>query len=1129
MIKKLQPLKNKLLLFFFFVLSLGAFGQTLVTYNFNDDLNPTGANAGLNPLSLGYYNSSNQGSTPLYYASRLRFRNSGDQVILKFNGTNFGGLNVSFTAWSGTFIGQINGDIKIYLTVGSGTEVLLDEHNFNQFAFGWDEENFSINIPTADYQSDVQIRIEGIINSSGGLVTGFGIDNLVLTSYSPKIQPYGYNNTNTLSQIAENAVASTAYGTDFGIVNTDDTANPNAATRVFRITNSGTASLQISGITFSGDNPGDFAWVTSPATPAPSTPAAVNAINSFPATINAGASRDFTVRFNPSADGKRSALLNISSNANPSPYSFYVEGRGSTCETTDLVLKSNTMEDSQTGSGVLTATAVGTSTMNFISGNSQPNAHDPLTGTRLYPHSNSTSNNTANTYNLYTSSSRSWYIRNDTSTVQFGPVDITNENGVYISFNLAAFSTATGTDFNNNDYVELQVLNPDTNDWSSELRIRGNNGTNQNANSRYSFDVGTTAETFYDGDDAAQVFTNGNNVGSKYSKVKLKLPGSANFQNLAFRIVAYNTSDQKLWLIDDVAVSSANVIQRKWNGTSWRDANNNAVTGPNETTKSYKNYKAVFEGNYNVPASGLTVCECEVNNNVNLTVPANRYLAVQTKITNLGNGDNFVVNSGGNLIQIEDNAINSGSITAERDVTDMDNVLGTQMDYVYWSAPVAGQDLRAFSPGTRTNKIFYYNEPNDLFKAVNFTTEPNFIPGKGYAFEAETTGVSSPSYDKTYKFKGVPNNGVINTNVQRSANTGSGGTVEHGYNLIGNPYPSNMSFPEFYAMNSGIIYNTAWFWTNNSYIPNQQGSGYNQNNYAVWTGTGGAPATTTSAADGLGDTFIPDGIVAVGQGFIVQVRPEYIGTGPQQLIFKNKNGSNMVRVSTTGHFFNKEGDQKDRFWLKLISSDSIVNTQLIGYIEGATNDFEKDYDAEIMGMSSNIFYSTLEDRKLQIQGKAAFNQEDKVQLGANIFADGAYTIALENPEGIFASGQNIYLKDHLMGTFTNLSEQDYTFDATAGITEGRFEIVYQPEATLATDQSSVKDDLLVYRNGTSYVVKSAIKNITEIEVYDVSGRLWKKLNTNSKEVTLDASALNSGMYILKINRNGEISGRKIMK
>lgn len=43
--KKLQPLKNKLLLFFFFVLSVGVFGQTLVNFPFTN----TPAGNGLNP------------------------------------------------------------------------------------------------------------------------------------------------------------------------------------------------------------------------------------------------------------------------------------------------------------------------------------------------------------------------------------------------------------------------------------------------------------------------------------------------------------------------------------------------------------------------------------------------------------------------------------------------------------------------------------------------------------------------------------------------------------------------------------------------------------------------------------------------------------------------------------------------------------------------------------------------------------------------------------------------------------------------------------------------------------------------------------------------------------------------
>ena len=452
------------------------------------------------------------------------------------------------------------------------------------------------------------------------------------------------------------------------------------------------------------------------------------------------------------------------------------------------------------------------------------------------------------------------------------------------------------------------------------------------------------------------------------------------------------------------------------------------------------------------------------------------------------------------------------------------------MDYLYWSAPVTGQGLKAFSPGTPDNRIFQYNEPNDLFKAVPLATEPNFVPGKGYAFRAESgTGLSNP-YSKTYKFKGVPNNGLIEREVQRSPNTGVAADVVHGYNLIGNPYPSNMSFEQFYQLNKDVIYNTAWFWTNNFFTPNQQGSGYGQNNYAVWNGTGGVAATTTAPADSnpgnsTSNTTTPNGIVTVGQGFIVQVKN--LGLG-QKVQFRNRNGNTPLRVNNAGTFFSRQNEEKDRFWLKLISADSIVNSQLIGYIDGASNGYEQDYDAELMGMSSDVFYSLLEDRKLQIQGKGAFDQSDKVQLGANIFKNGTYTIAIENPEGIFNAGQKVYLKDNLLNRWVDLNSQAYTFEATKGITEGRFEIVYESPTILGTD-AVTKDELQVYRDSGDFVVKAKSKKITSLEVYDGSGRLVYTTRPNDTKVVITGDRLNRGVYILKINQDGVVTGKKILK
>lgn len=505
-----------------------------------------------------------------------------------------------------------------------------------------------------------------------------------------------------------------------------------------------------------------------------------------------------------------------------------------------------------------------------------------------------------------------------------------------------------------------------------------------------------------------------------------------------------------------------------------------------------------------------------------LTINKDQTLTVTDYIKNnttLNNANNLVVESDGNLIQINSGAANIGSMTAKRQVKDLRYQPGTAVDYVYWSSPVAGQKTKGidgFAPGTPNGNFFYYRESNDRFYE---TGDPTFTPGRGYAVRAE--GNITPTYTKTYEFKGTPNNGDISFPITRSADTG---IYVHGYNLVGNPYPSNINFDKLYTANNSLIYNTAWFWTNSVYVPTQQGSTYNGNNYAVYNGTGGTPATLP--ANVKYSDKIPTGIINVGQAFLVQ-KKDFV---PGSLSFKNTYGAGQqLRVSTGGTFYSRGTESKNRFWLKLQSPDELINSQLIGYIQGATNEFEIDYDAEAFSLSSNLFYSLLGDKKLLIQGKSeTFTVEDRVQLGANFFQTGTYTIALDNAEGIFKAGQAIYLKDKQTGNTANLSEGNYTFQAAKGETNGRFEIVYKPEIVLVTDHQS-ENGLIVYRDSDNFVVQSQTKKITAIEVYELSGKLVYSLTPNSLKKVIPADKLLNNTYVLKINQGGVITTKKIIK
>ena len=530
------------------------------------------------------------------------------------------------------------------------------------------------------------------------------------------------------------------------------------------------------------------------------------------------------------------------------------------------------------------------------------------------------------------------------------------------------------------------------------------------------------------------------------------------------------------------------------------------------------NSNIIIAGTYNTQINGsLDVCRLTVNSPGNLLIKNGFPIKVKNKITNNSSSDNFVIESGGNLIQ-EDVVTNSGAIKAERSIVDLDNDLAIKMDYVFWSSPVTPQNIQLFSPGTPANRLFEYKESTDRFIP---TTDVNFMAGKGYAIRAESGNVTPTTYSKVYEFKGVPNNGNYSISLTRSLNEG---TIEHGYNLIGNPYPSNLSFDELYNLNSTVIFNTAWFWTNTTFTASQLGSSYNGNNYAVYNGTGGNAATVP--ADVTYNAIIPDGTVAVGQGFLVQL--QNVGVN-QEVFFKNKNGANFLRIAGDADFYQKNNETKDRFWLKLIAPNNMQNTQLIGYVEGATDGYERDYDAKaISDTSSNLFYSVLDQEKLIIQGRGEFSVEDKIKLGANIFVGGNYTIGLYKSEGIFENSQHVYLKDYVLNIITDLSVNDYNFDSDAGDIEGRFEIIYKSESTLVTSDTT-KDHLQIYRNGEQFTVKSNGGIIEEVEVYDVSGRLLQKVEGGRTELNVDATGFVNGIYVLKIKTINAVISKKIMK
>ncbi|WP_226063989.1 T9SS type A sorting domain-containing protein [Kaistella polysaccharea] len=505
----------------------------------------------------------------------------------------------------------------------------------------------------------------------------------------------------------------------------------------------------------------------------------------------------------------------------------------------------------------------------------------------------------------------------------------------------------------------------------------------------------------------------------------------------------------------------------------------------------------------------------DVKNNVNnagfLNVTPNSYLKVNNNITNTAPTEpGFNIQNDGNLIQVLDTGTytGTGKFIVYRDSRMSKN------NYTYWSSPVKAQKLVDFSPNTATSRFYQYITSTDLFATVGNAT--NFKLGKGYAIMAPSTYTEKQTF--TGIFKGAAHTGTITSDENLSA-------AGNGYNLVGNPYPSNIDFDLLYSQNDDRIYHTAYFWTNVD--PYRKGTtngdtAYAGNGYAIYNGTGGVAATSpaTSPVPGPGMTSpVPTKFIKLGQGFIVKAKVAL------PLKF-----SNSIRVETDTYFFNmSKMASKDRFWLKLTTPAENVNTILIGYVPEATNGFEWDYDSPLFAVGSDSFYSILDDEKLGIQGRAyPLDTQDVVMLGTKHFETGKYTISLSEKEGIFAGEQSIYLKDKDAKTLTDLSKGDYTFTAAAGEYTNRFEIVYL--TTTMGVGNDVKKGVEVYRDGSDFVMRSSAKNITTYELYDMSGRMIMNQKTNAKEIRFGADQLLKGAYILNAQLDGgERVVRKIIK
>lgn len=490
-----------------------------------------------------------------------------------------------------------------------------------------------------------------------------------------------------------------------------------------------------------------------------------------------------------------------------------------------------------------------------------------------------------------------------------------------------------------------------------------------------------------------------------------------------------------------------------------------------------------------------------------LTISGGNSLRVDDYINNQAGVDNFVVKHDGNLIQNNGNtAINTGEITVEKDFV----FSADRIEYNYLTTPVVSdRELKStlYAPNDPPLSLQYYKTSNDYF----YETTGLYETGKAYAVqESPGSGITT----MTGKMMGVPFNGYLGLSLDTSGNK---------YNLIGNPYPSDLDIQLLYYNNSSVINPEFYFWDNrNNQIHVQQGSSYSGVQYAIYNAAAGTSDGTGSAAyntTGLPQR-IPNRKVKVGTGFMVQAK----NAGPL-------NFSNILRINDANiGFFGKPTNvnlQDDRYWLTMTSPSEMVTMMAVVYFEGGNDEFAID-DSESM-LGSDDLYSFAGNKKLVIQGKSAFRNTDEIPLGYKAFETGTYYISLYDKEGVFADGQNIYIIDRLLNKSANLSQKPYKFLTRAGEYTDRFLIVYKPKNTIGT-AADISNQILFAKIDNQIVITSTIDKITDVEIFDLNSRsVYSKPEINSKEHKINAFDFNHQVIVVTVKTDkGEFVTQKFV-
>jgi len=452
----------------------------------------------------------------------------------------------------------------------------------------------------------------------------------------------------------------------------------------------------------------------------------------------------------------------------------------------------------------------------------------------------------------------------------------------------------------------------------------------------------------------------------------------------------------------------------------------------------------------------------------NLTINSAGKLTIDPNLSGsivLSPGGIFTIQSGGSFI---DNDGNTLTAAVSRAMTG-DWVPGSSTYHAHLiSSPVSGQSNSIFN-GSIMNKW------NETAQTWNPLTMPYITMGVGTGYD-----VSPVSPGITATFSGPLNTGDLALSGLTISGTPSNANW-YGYNIIGNPYPSGMSWNNTYITNRSNLDASAWIWNySGNYIP-----------YTLTTGV----------------------TIAAEQGFFVHVTSSP-GTGSLTIKNAGRTHGGTFAKSTVSDLLTLRVDGNN-YWDQ---AQVCVNSQV-------TTGYDPELDARKMMGSADApqLYSITPDYDLSINTLPSLDANNAIPFGFLAGTSGTFTMTASGME-TFSGGQDFYLEDLLTSNVQNLNANPvYTFSASPGQPAHRFNLHFAPLGVNDITGSNIR----IYSSEQSIYVNIPFSLRGDIIVYNVMGIELARKAIIGNSLNVINTSLSTGYYIVKVLGDSQSASGKV--